>query len=129
MSAKHQDTQKHSKDSKQHETKQPKSAHTTGQSKAQEHRMREKDDAVRHADEAAKKDKDADKRPDRTAGQNRAIDEKRNDEQQYHAGGVAHDPHNRTQERVESGDPDAGDVGEETRSDDAPYNKTYGRHE
>jgi len=86
MSARHQDTQKHSK---QHETKQPKSAHATGQS------------------EAPQKDKDADKRPDRTAGQNRAVDQKRNDEQQYHAG----------------------DVGEETRSDDAPYNKTYGRHE
>lgn len=84
----------------------------------------------RPADDAkdpAKKGKDA--RPDRTGGQNRAVDQKRNDEQQYHAGGVAHDPHNRTQERVDNRDPDAGDVDEETRAQDAPFNKTYGHHE
>ncbi len=121
MSAKHQDTQKHSK---QHETKQPKAAQAAGKSE----RLREKDDAVRRADEAVQKDKNADKRPDRTAGQNRAVDEKRDDEQQ-HAGGVAHDPHNRTQQRVNSGNPDAGDIDEETRSDKAPFNKTYGHRE
>jgi hypothetical protein len=116
MSAKHQDTQKHSK--------QPKTL-PTGKTE----RMRDKDDAVRRADEAAQKDKDTEKRPDRTAGQNRAVDQKRNDEQQSHAGGVTHDPHNRTQERVDKGDSEAGDVDEETRSVDAPYNKTYGRRE
>lgn len=66
--------------------------------------------------------------PDRTAGQNDSVDQKRNDEQQYHAAGVAHDPHNRTQQRIDSGDPDAGDVDDETRAQSAPYNKTYGHH-
>ncbi len=117
MSAKHHETHKH-------DTK-PKSATKTGKSEAQQHRMLEKDEAVRHADETAQKDK----RTDRTAGQNRAIDQKRNDEQQYHAGGVAHDPHNRTQERVNSSKPEAGDVEQETRSGNAPYNKTYSHHE
>ena len=56
------------------------------------------------------------------------IDQKRNDEQQYHAAGTAHDPHNRTQERIDSGDPNAGDVDEETREQSAPFNKTYGHH-
>jgi hypothetical protein len=124
MSARNQDTQKHSK---QAETTQPKSAHAAGQSETRPHSMREKDNAVRHADEPAQKDKDA--RPDRTGGQSRTVDAKRNDEQQYHAGGVAHDPHSRTQERVNSGDPVAGDVDEETRSENAPFNKTYGNHE
>lgn len=66
--------------------------------------------------------------PDRTGGQNGAVDQKRNDEQQYHAAGVAHDPHNRTQERIDSGNPDAGDINDETREQSAPFNKTYGRH-
>jgi hypothetical protein len=66
--------------------------------------------------------------PDRTGGQNGAVDQKRNDEQQYHAAGVAHDPHNRTQERIDSGDPDAGDIDDETREQSAPFNKTYGHH-
>jgi hypothetical protein len=66
--------------------------------------------------------------PDRTGGQNGAADQKRNDEQQYHAAGVAHDPHNRTQERIDRGDPDAGDVDDETRAQSAPFNKTYGHH-
>jgi hypothetical protein len=125
MSAKPHDKQNRSK---QHETKQPKSTPRTGQSESQQKRMREKDAAVRHADKAAQEDQDAD-RPARTAGQNRAVDQKRNAEQQYHAGGVAHDPHNRTQERVDSGYPAAGDIDVETRSGDAPYNKTYGHHE
>jgi hypothetical protein len=118
MTTKHHEPQKHSKD---RETKQPKPSQTDKTEKSQ-NRMREKDEAVRDADEAVKDHK----RPDRTAGQNEAVDQKRNDEQQYHAGGAAHDPHNRTQERVDSGDPDAGDVDEETRSDSAPFNKTYG---
>ncbi|HEY4312172.1 MAG TPA: hypothetical protein VGN12_22175 [Pirellulales bacterium] len=66
--------------------------------------------------------------PDRTGGQNGAVDQKRNDEQQYHAAGVAHDPHHRTQERIDRGDPDAGDVDDETRAQSAPFNKTYGHH-
>jgi hypothetical protein len=66
--------------------------------------------------------------PDRTGGQNGAVDQKRNDEQQYHAAGVAHDPHNRTQERIDNGDPDAGDIEDETREQSAPFNKTYGHH-
>jgi hypothetical protein len=66
--------------------------------------------------------------PDRTGGQNGAVDQKRNDEQQYHAAGVAHDPHDRTQERIDSGDPDAGDIDDETREQSAPFNKTYGHH-
>jgi hypothetical protein len=80
-----------------------------------------------HVDEVAQNDEET--RPDRTAGQNGAVDQKRNDEQQYHAGGVAHDPHNETQARVDSGDPDAGDLDEVSRSDSAPFNKTYGRHD
>jgi hypothetical protein len=67
--------------------------------------------------------------PNRTARQNSDFDQQRNDEQQYYAGGVAHDPQKQTQARVDRGDPEAGDVGEETRSSDAPYNKTYGHHE
>jgi hypothetical protein len=83
-------------------------------------------DEVRSAQEA---DQDDRRRvPDRTGGQNGAVDQKRNDEQQYHAAGVAHDPHNRTQERIDSGDPDAGDVDDETREQSAPFNKTYGHH-
>lgn len=66
--------------------------------------------------------------PDRTGGQNGAVDEKRNDEQQYHAAGTAHDPHNRSQERIDQGNPDAGDVDQETREQSAPFNKTYGHH-
>jgi hypothetical protein len=74
-------------------------------------------------------DQDLDRQiPDRTAGQNHAVDQKRNDEQQYHAAGVAHDPHNRTQERIDKGDPEAGDINDETRSQSAPFNKTYGHH-
>jgi hypothetical protein len=117
MATKHQDTHKHMKN---HETKQPKSTQTSNTKKARTH---QKDEAVRHADKAVQN------RPDPTAGQNDAVDQKRNDEQQYHAGGAAHDPHNRTQERVDRGNPDAGDINEETRSDSAPYNKTYGGHE
>ena len=104
MNAKHRDTQKR--------TKHPAAA---------------KVNASHAADQAAQNDEET--RPDRTAGQNRAIDQKRNDEQQYHAGGVAHDPHNQTQARVDSGDPAAGDVEEVSRSDSAPFNKTYGHHD
>jgi hypothetical protein len=64
MATKHHETQKHSKD---HETKQPKSSQTDNTEKSQK-RMREKDDAVRDADEAVKDHK----RPDRTAGQHKA---------------------------------------------------------
>jgi hypothetical protein len=119
MSTKHQEPQKHSK---QPATAKPKSAQAAGRAQGQQ-----KDDALRHADEPAQKDKNEPR--DRTGGQNRAVDQKRNDEQQYHAGGAAHDPHDRTQERVDSGDPDTGDVDEETRAEDAPFNKTYGHHE
>jgi hypothetical protein len=66
--------------------------------------------------------------PDRTGGQNGAVDQKRNDEQQYHAAGVAHDPRNCSQQRIDSGDPDAGDIEDETREQSAPFNKTYGHH-
>ena len=125
MRAKQPDTKKQSK---QHERKQPSTALVTGRSESQKDRIRETDNAVRQADEAVQKEQVAGKSPDRTAGQNHAVDQKRNDEQQYHAAGVAHDPHNRTQGRVDSGDPEAGDVDEETRSEDAPYNKTYGHH-
>jgi hypothetical protein len=104
MSAKHDDKQKHSK---QPVTAQPKSAVA--------------------ADEPATKGQDT--RRDRTGGQNSSVDEKRNDEQQYHAGGAAHDPHKRTQEQLASNDPDAGDVEKETRDENAPFNKTYGGHE
>jgi hypothetical protein len=127
MSTKH--TQKHTK---AQETKKPQSTHDTGHAGAQKNRMREKDEAVRHADETALNDRaeqDWKTSSDRTAGQYRAFDQKRNNEQQYHAGGVAHDPHNRTQERVDRGDADAGDIEEETRSENAPYNKTYGHHQ
>jgi hypothetical protein len=110
MSARQKDTEKRSN---QPAGKQPKSAHAPDQ----------KDDA--HG--SARKNKEG--RPDRTGGQNRAVDQKRNDEEQYHADGVAHDPHNRTQERIDSGDPDAGDLEKETRAEDAPFNKTYGHHE
>ena len=102
MNAKHRSTQKR--------TKQPAAAKVT----------------TSHPDRA--KENDEETRPDRTAGQNNAFDQKRNDELQYHAGGAAHDPHKQTQARVDSGDPAAGDVDEVSRSDDAPYNKTYGHH-
>lgn len=54
--------------------------------------------------------------------------QKRNDEQQYHAGGIPHDPHQRTQKRIDKESVDAGDLEEVDRSDDAPFNKTYGEH-
>jgi hypothetical protein len=123
MSAKPQGTKKVSN---QHKSTQPKSAHAAGPSAAQPPEIHEKDEAIPDGGEAAKKDRDA--LPDRTGGQNRALDQKRNDEQQYHAGGAAHDPHNRTQDLVDSGDPDAGDIDEETLSQSAPFNKTYGHH-
>ena len=53
----------------------------------------------------------------------------RNDEQQYHAAGAAHDPHYQTQQRVDRGDPDAGDLDEVNRDEHAPFNKTYGHHQ
>ncbi len=123
MSAKRQDSKTHSKHS---ETEQPKSARAAEHSKDQPHGTREKSDVARDADSTSQKDKNA--VPDRTGGQNGAVDLKRNDEQQYYAAGTAHDPHNRTQERVDNGDPAAGDVDQETRSDTAPFNKTYGHH-
>jgi hypothetical protein len=119
MSAKHRNTHQQVK---QTQSNQPKSMGDSGHAEVQPH-LDEKGEASRQPDE------DMDVPPDRTAGQNRAIDLKRNDEQQYHAGGVAHDPHNRTQERVDRGDPDAGDIDEETRSPSAPFNKTYGHHQ
>ncbi len=127
MATKHH-TQSHSKSpqSKQHDKEHKTTTHDKA-STSEKKRTDEKDEAVRRADEAAKKE--AGHVRDRTAGQNGAIDQKRNDEQQYHAGGAAHDPHNRTQQRVDRGDADAGDVDEETRSNSAPYNKTYGGHE
>jgi hypothetical protein len=113
--------------SKKHAAKPTKSASAADPSESQTRRSRETDDVRSDGDETAQKATDA--RPSRTGGQNRTIDQKRNDEQQYHAGGAAHDPHNRTQELVDSGDSDAGDIDEETRSASAPYNKTYGHHE
>jgi hypothetical protein len=86
-----------------------------------------RDDAPCHTNQATPESKD--RRLYRTARQNAAIDLKRNEEQQYHAAGVAHDPHNRTQELVDSGDPEAGDIDEETRYDNAPFNKTYGHRQ
>jgi hypothetical protein len=123
MSAKHQDAQKQANQST---IAQQKSSCVSSQVETPQRHAHEKEDALRKVDKTAQKAQND--RPDRTAGQNGAIDEKRNDEQQYHAGGAAHDPHNRIQERVDSGDPDAGDVDEETRSSSAPFNKTYGRH-
>jgi hypothetical protein len=121
MSAKPQRTKKASN---QHKTTQPKSAHAVDNSAAQPEDLHEKDESCQDVPEAAQKDRDV--LPDRTGGQNRTIDQKRNDEQQYHAAGVAHDPHNRTQELVDRGDPAAGDLDEETLSPTAPFNKTYG---
>ena len=86
-----------------------------------------KDDTIPEVDQTAQTD--AEMRADRPAGQNQAIDQQRNDEQQYHAAGAAHDPHDQTQQRVDRGDPDAGDVAEVSRSDSAPFNKTYGHHQ
>ncbi len=74
----------------------------------------------RYGDESAEKDTDA--RPNRTGGQNGAVGAKRNNEQQYHAGGIAHDPHNRTQQRIDSGDP----CGWHTCF--VPYNRALPRH-
>jgi hypothetical protein len=130
MAAKHPNKQAHSQQQNSQHQSGKQEAHrptTSAQHQpAKTEHAKEKDEAVRRADEEAQHA--ATKRKDRTAGQNEAVDEKRNDEQQYHAGGAAHDPHNRTQQRVEQGDPDAGDIDEETRSNAAPYNKTYGGH-
>ena len=118
MSAKHHTDQQ----AKRTASNQSKSKSATEQPEAQSPLV-EKNEASRQPNE------DLDVRPDRTVGQNQAIDQKRNDELQYHAGGAAHDPHNRTQERIDRGDPDAGDIDEETRSPTAPFNKTYGHHQ
>lgn len=67
--------------------------------------------------------------PGQTDEDHTAVDVKRSDEKQYHAAGASHDPHDRLQEQVDRGDPDAGDLDEETRSDSAPFNKTYGRRQ
>jgi hypothetical protein len=61
------------------------------------------------------------------ADQDCAVDQKRNDEQQYHGDGVPHDPQEQLKKRIDREDPDAGDIDEETRSDSAPFNKTYGK--
>ncbi len=102
----------------------PKSSHPVAGT-SERLRQKEKDASVRRADKAVT---DEQVIAEGAAGQNRAIDSKRNDEQQYHAAGKPKDPHNRTQERVDNGDPEAGDVDEETRSESAPFNKTYGHH-
>jgi hypothetical protein len=126
MAAKNQSKQQAAKQNTPAQSEAGKSA----QQKGKPSRIDQKDEAVRRADTAA--EKDAAMRSDRSdpaAGQNEAVDQKRSDEQQYQAGGAAHDPHNRTQERVDRNDPEAGDIKDETRSENAPYNKTYGGQE
>jgi hypothetical protein len=101
------------------ESKRPHTAQSPG-------RQPDKKDAVRSAAELNQND--TRRIPDRPGGQNGEVDQNRNDEQQYHAAGVVHDPHNRTQQRIDSDDPDAGDIDDETREQSAPFNKTYGHH-
>ncbi len=117
-------TRKSQAEPKQHSSSESKHPHVAAPSRPKQ--QSDDRDEVRSADEANQDDRR--RIPDRTGGQNGAVDQKRNDEQQYHAAGVAHDPHNRTQERIDSGDPDAGDVEDETREQSAPFNKTYGHH-
>ena len=88
-----------------------------------------KDAPQKHAKHGKPAPKDQDARPDRTAEQSSAVDTKHNDHQQYHAGGAAHDPHHRMQERVDRGEPDTVDVDQETRAENATYNKTNGHHQ
>jgi hypothetical protein len=79
----------------------------------QHDRIRDKDEAVRQADEAVLDQP--------IHGQ--AINEKNNDERQCHSG---EDVQNRMREQADRKSPDAGDVNQETRSDTAPFNKSYG---
>ena len=124
MNARNQDSQKKTKKAA---TADVNASNAPDRPKVQQHRTDEKRNTLTEADETAQTTRKAS--ADRTGGQNQAIDQKRNDEQQYHAGGAAHDPHNQTQERVDRGDPDAGDIDEVSRAESAPYNKTYGHHQ
>ena len=80
--------------------------------------------AVINSDNAVESDEN--QSDNSTCGRVRA-DQKRNDEQQYYAAGVPHDPKNPTQQRVDENAPAAGDLDKVSNSDDAPFNKTYGQ--